>query len=158
LALAASAPAAEQRAARLRAAERAQRDGRLEDAEAHLWAAVELSANDEQPPLLVALEEVYTQSERWADLAVALHHHASVAPDEAERVALDARRVRVLTHRLATPVLAIEAAQAALARHGHAPVLVAALAEAARAAGDAVLLADTLAEQAALTEEVAARD
>jgi tetratricopeptide (TPR) repeat protein len=66
--------------------------------------------------------------------------------------------VRVLTHRLGTPVLAIEAAQAALARHGRAPVLVAALAEAARGAGDAGLLADTLTEQAELTEEPAARD
>jgi tetratricopeptide (TPR) repeat protein len=119
---------------------------------------VELSPNEEQPPLLLALEEVYTQAERWADLAVVLHHHASVAPDEPERAALDARRVRVLTHRLATPVLAIEAAQAALARHGRSPALLAALAEAARAAGDAALLADTLAEQAAISDEPSARD
>jgi hypothetical protein len=157
LAVAASVPPEERRAARLRMATRAQRDHRLADAETQLWAAVELSSNEQQPPLLAELEEVYTQAARWADLAVVLNHHASIASDEGERLALDLRRARVLLHELLAPHLALEAAQAAIARHGSALELVALLADAARAAEKRSLLADTLATQASMTVDARER-
>ena len=148
LALAADAPADEQRAARLRLATRARRAGELGDAERHLWAAVELTPGEAQSPLLGELEAVYRDAARWADLAVVLNHHARIVADEGERLELELRRAAMLTRELGTPRLAIEAVQAALEHHGREPRLVAALAEAAREAGERELLAQTLAAQA----------
>ncbi len=148
LVLATGAPAEERRAARLRLAASARAGGQLADAETHLWAAVELTPNEAQAPLLVELEEVYTRAARWADLAVVLAHHVRVVGDDATRVALELERIRVLMHALETPKLAVEAAQAAIEQHGREPRLVAALAEAARAAGERELLAETVAAQA----------
>ena len=153
MALMATAPADERRAARRRLATRARADGRLGDAEAHLWAAVELSPSEEQSPLLVELEEVYTAGERWADLAVVLAHHVRIAGDETLRLELELRRVTMLTRALGTPKLAIEAAEAALHHHGREPRLLAALAEAALAAGERELHAETVATQAAVCAE-----
>ena len=62
-------PADEQRGARVRLAALARRQQRLADAESHLWAAVEVSAGAEQLPLLVELQEVYREAQRWADSA-----------------------------------------------------------------------------------------
>ena len=151
--VATGAPAEERRAARLRLADRARTDGRLADAETHLWAAVELSPNEAQAPLLVTLEEVYARAERWADLAVVLAHHARAVGDEPARLALELERIAILMHKLETPKLAVEAAQAAIEQHGREPRLVAALAEAARAAGDRELLAETVESQAQATVE-----
>ena len=150
---AASAPAPDRRAARLRLAERARATGQLADAETHLWAAVELSANEAQPPLLVELEGVYRRAERWADLAVVLAHHARVIGDENAQLGLELQRIEVLRGALGTPRLAVEAAQAAIEQHGREPRLVAALAEAARAAGERELLAETVAAQAEVSVE-----
>ena len=146
-------PADEQRAARQRLAARARKSGQLGEAEAHLWAAVELTASEQQSPLLAELEEVYTQAERWADLAVVLAHHVRIAADDGLRLELELRRVTMLTRALGTPKLAIEAAEAAIAHHGRESRLVAALAEAARAAGERELYAETVASQAAASAD-----
>src|SRR5207302_10496054 len=134
-------PGEQLRAARLRRAERARRDGRLGDAEAELWAAVELTATEEQAPLLKELEALYEEAGRWADLVVLLNHHAPLAVDDRERRALDLRRVHILVEQLGTPKLAVEVAEQALERHGPDAELLAALADAARAAGDDQVLA-----------------
>ncbi len=57
----------ERRAANVRLATRAERHQRLDDAEARLWAAVELTPSAAQPPLLTRLQDVYTRAGRWAD-------------------------------------------------------------------------------------------
>src|SRR6185312_375416 len=127
-------PALERRVARRRLAERARAAGQLAEAEAHLWAAVELSPTGEQPALLVELEENYRQAERWADLAVVLAHHIRVVDDEPVRLELELQRVTMLTRALGTPKLALDAAQAATEQHGREPRLLDALADRARAA------------------------
>ena len=129
LAASADVPAPEQRAARLRLASRARRQARLGDAETHLWAAVELSSGPDQLPLLVALEEVYAEAQRWADLVVVLNHHIATVQDDESRLELERRRISILLHELATPNLAVEAAQAAIERYGGSPPLWTALAE-----------------------------
>jgi Tfp pilus assembly protein PilF len=143
----------DERAARLRLAARARRQLRLGDAETHLWAAVELTPSAEQSPLLGQLEEVYLQAGRYADLVVILNHHAPLVGEEGARLELDLKRIGLLTRELGTPNVAVDEAQAAIARHGRAPRLVAALAAAARAAEQRPLLAETLAAQAAMTVE-----
>ncbi|MGZ3437877.1 MAG: hypothetical protein ACXVDD_00085, partial [Polyangia bacterium] len=157
LVLAPEVPADERRLARLRLAARARSDGQLSDAEAHLWAAVELTPSEQQSPLLAELEEVYTQAERWADLAVVLAHHVRIVGDEALRLELELKRVTMLTRALGTPKLAIEAAEAAIEHHGREPRLLAALAEAARAAGERALYAETVASQAAVSVDAGER-
>lgn len=122
-------PVEDQRAALARLATRARRQQRHADAETHLWAAVELSAGAEQLPLLVELEEVYAEGQRWADLVVVLNHHIATVADDESRLALELRRVSILANELATPNLAVEAAQAAVERYGAKPPLVAALAD-----------------------------
>jgi hypothetical protein len=143
----------EQRAARLRLAARARRQLRLGDAETHLWAAVELTVSQEQSPLFAELEEVYLSAGRYADLVVILNHHAPLVDDAATRLELDLKRLGLLTRELGTPNVAVDEAQAAMARHGRVPRLVAALATAARAAEQRPLLAETLAAQAGMTVE-----
>ena len=146
-------PALERRVARRRLAERARAAGQLVEAEAHLWAAVELSPTGEQPALLVELEENYRQAERWADLAVVLAHHIRVVDDEPVRLELELQRVTMLTRALGTPKLALDAAQAAIEHHGREPRLLAALAEAAHAAGERELYAETVVTQAELSAD-----
>lgn len=157
LAAAPAVPADDRRAARLRLAARARAGGRLAEAEGHLWAAVELAPAEEQPPLLVELEEVYTAAERWADLAVVLAHHVRIATDESVRLELELKRVIMLTSALGTPKLAVEAAEAAIEHHGREPRLLAALAEAAHAAGDRALHAETVATLAAVSADARER-
>jgi tetratricopeptide repeat protein len=150
LVLAPEIPADEQRAARLRLAARARKSDQLAEAELHLWAAVELTPSEQQSPLLTELEEVYTHANRWADLAVVLAHHVRIIGDEPQRLELELKRVTMLTRALGTPKLAIEAAEAAITHHGREARLVAALAEAALAAGERELYAETVASQAAV--------
>jgi tetratricopeptide (TPR) repeat protein len=88
-----------------------------------------VSAAAEQLPLLVELQEVYREAQRWADLVVVLNHHIATVADDDSRVPLELERVLVLTHELGTPNLAVEAAQAAVERYGAKPPLVAALAD-----------------------------
>jgi tetratricopeptide (TPR) repeat protein len=83
---------------------------------------------------------------------VLLNHHAPLLADVDERRALDLRRVRILAGQLGTPNLAIEAAQQALERYGRDAALLEVLSEAARAAGDERVLADTRAAQAESAE------
>src|SRR5262249_42723279 len=93
------------------------------------------------------------QAERWADLVVVLNHHVAMTADDAERLELELRRVSTLTRELGTPKLAIEAAQAAIERHGAEPRLLAAWADAATAAGERAMVAEARLAQAKATED-----
>jgi tetratricopeptide (TPR) repeat protein len=92
--------------------------GRVPEAEARYWAAIELSPAPLQVELLAQLEELFERAERWSDLSMALTHHASLVGD-VEQAALESRRVRVLLERMQNEQGAADACIVALSRWPH---------------------------------------
>ncbi len=142
-------------ALRLRAAAVAEEDlGAFDEAAAQLQRALVLRPGD--PPILAALTRAALAAERWADAAELLKTRAA-ASLAAEKVALLAQRAEVLAERLHDGAAAAAALREALAAAPpeQRPRLLARLADALGAAGDAAGRARALAELADVSADPA---
>jgi Tfp pilus assembly protein PilF len=130
-------------------ARRALEEGRDDEAERHLRAAVQIAAAERREQLYRELEALLERARRWMDLAQVLAEHAAATADAKVRVDLEQRYVHLLLD-AGDAAQALKACVVALGRAPGDRRLLTLLIDAARAAGDVGARAEGLARLAAV--------
>lgn len=120
----------------------ATRAGRVDDAVASYRLVLDAAPSD--PDALDALDRLYRQNERWADLLAVIERRLTLSEDPAARRGLLFESARIAEERLGDNAKAIDAARAIVAESGDDAEVLAVLDRLYERAGSHAALADVL--------------